>query len=186
LTKDIITLIQSVGAGLVPAHSLRIELDNSRGQYNVGEGLVPSLINKRSEIVLKLGYKTTAGNETSEAGTYWIDSWEYSSKPNMSRFILTCLDGLGLMDRWTARYQMRWNKDAVNPKNVWQILYQLLARVGIKLTNTPAKPQSSAINNFYPDFALDPGMPGDTAIRKLLSFVPDQLVFRGQEAFTRR
>jgi len=185
LTKDIITLIQSVGAGLVPAHSLRIELDNSRGQYNVGEGLVPSLINKRSEIVLKLGYKTTAGNETSEAGTYWIDSWEYSSKPNMSRFILTCLDGLGLMDRWTARYQMRWNKDAVNPKNVWQILYQLLARVGIKLTNTPAKPQSSAINNFYPDFALDPGMPGDTAIRKLLSFVPDQLVFRGQEAFTK-
>ena len=185
LTKDIITLIQSVGAGLVPAHSLRIELDNSRGQYNVGEGLVPSLINKRSEIVLKLGYKTTAGNETSEAGTYWIDSWEYSSKPNMSRFTLNCLDGWGLMDRWTARYQMRWNKDAVNPKSVWQILYQLLARVGIKLTNTPAKPQSSAINNFYPDFALDPGMPGDTAIRKLLSFVPDQLVFRGQEAFTK-
>jgi len=185
LTKDIVTLSQSIGAGLVPVHALRIELDNSKGLYNVGAGLVPALINKRSEIVLKLGYKTTAGDETSEAGTYWIDSWEYSSKPNMSRFTLNCLDGWGLMDRWTARYQMRWNKDAVNPRSVWQILYQLLARVGIKLTNTPSKPQSSAINNFYPDFTVNPGTRGNSAIRRLLSFVPDRLVFRGQEAFTK-
>jgi len=185
LTKDIVALTQSVGAGLVPAHALRIELDNSKGQYaSPGQGSLASL-RFRSEIVLELGYKTTAGKETSEAGTYWIDSWEYSSKPNMSRFILTCLDGWGLMDRWTARYQMRWNKDEVNPKSVWQILYQLLARVGVKLTNTPPKPQSSAINNFYPDFTVNPGTRGDSAIRKLLSFVPDQLVFRGQEAFTK-
>jgi hypothetical protein len=80
---------------------------------------------------------------------------------------------------------MRWNKDEVNPKSVWQILYQLLARVGIKLTNTPSKPQSSAINNFYPDFTINPGTKGDAAIRRLLSFVPDLLVFRGQEAFTK-
>jgi len=185
LTKDIVALTQSVGAGLVPAHALRIELDNSKGQYaSPGQGSLASL-RFRSEIVLKLGYKTTAGKETSEAGTYWIDSWEYSSKPNMSRFILTCLDGWGLMDRWIARYQMRWNKDDVNPKSVWQILYQLLARVGVKLTNTPPKPQSSAINNFYPDFTVNPGTGGDSAIRRLLSFVPDRLVFRGQEAFTK-
>jgi len=183
LTKDIVALTQSVGAGLVPAHALRIELDNSKGQYNVGEGLVPSLINKRSEIVLELGYKTTAGNETSEAGTYWIDSWEYSSTPNQSLFTIRCLDGWGLMDRWAARYQMRWNKDEVNPKSVWQILYQLLARAGIKLTNTPAKPQSSAINNFYPDFTVNSSTQGTRALNKLLSFVPDKLVFRGQEAF---
>jgi len=185
LTKDIVALTQSVGAGLVPAHALRIELDNSKGQYNVGEGLVPSLINKRSEIVLELGYKTTAGAETVEAGTYWIDSWEYSSTPNQSLFTIRCLDGWGLMDRWTARYQMRWNKDAVNPKNVCQILYQLLARAGIKLTNTPAKPRSSAINNFYPDFTVNSSTQGTRALNKLLSFVPDKLVFRGQEAFTK-
>jgi len=179
LTKDIVALSQFSHSTLV------LELDNSKGQYaNPGQGNLANL-KKRSEVVLKLGYKTTAGKETSGAGTYWIDSWEYSSKTNMSRFILTCLDGWGLMDRWSARYQMRWNKDEVNPKSVWQILYQLLARVGIKLTNTPAKPQSSAINNFYPDFAVNPGTKGDSAIRKLLSFVPDRLVFRGQEAFTK-
>jgi hypothetical protein len=176
---DIVSLSQSSPGTLV------LELNNSKGQYaSPGEGELASL-RFRSEIVLELGYKTAAGKETSEAGTYWIDSWEYSSKPNMSRFILTCLDGWGLMDRWTARYQMRWNKDEVNPKSVWQILYQLLARAGIKLTNTPPKPQSSAINNFYPDFTVNPGTGGDTAIRRLLSFVPDRLVFRGQEAFTK-
>jgi hypothetical protein len=179
LTGDIIALSQSSHSTLV------LVLDNSRGQYaSPGQGKLADL-KKRSEVVLKLGYKATAGNETSGAGTYWIDSWEYSSKPNMSRFILTCLDGWGLAGRWAARYQMRWNKDEVNPRSVWQILYQLLARVGIKLTNTPAKPQSSAINNFYPDFAINPGTRGGSAIRKLLSFVPDRLVFRGQEAFTK-
>jgi hypothetical protein len=172
---DIVSLTQSNPGTLV------LELNNSKGQYVP----IPSGLRFRSEIVLGLGYKTTAGNETSEAGTYWVDSWEYSSKPNMSRFMLTCLDGWGLMDRWSARYQMRWNKDEVNPKSVWQILYQLLARAGIKLTNTPAKPQSSAINNFYPDFTVNPCTPGDSAIRRLLSFVPDRLVFRGQEAFTK-
>jgi len=188
LTGDIVALsLQNVIASpdLSGRGNLVLELNNSKGQYaSPGEGVLASL-RFRSEIVLKLGYKTTAGKETSEAGTYWIDSWEYSSKPNMSRFVLTCLDGWGLMDRWTARYQMRWNKDEVNPKSVWQILYQLLARAGIKLTNTPPKPQSSAINNFYPDFTVNPGTAGDTAIRRLLSFVPDKLVFRGQKAFTK-
>jgi len=187
LTKDIVSLQQDVIASpdLSGRGNLVIELDNSKGQYaSPGEGSLASL-RFRSEIVLKLGYKTTAGNETSEVGTYWIDSWEYSSKPNMSRFILTCLDGRGLMDCWSARYQMRWNKNEVNPRSVWQILYQILARVGIKLTNTPPKPQSSAINDFYPDFAVNPDTSGDIAIKRLLSFVPDRLVFRGQEAFTR-
>jgi len=187
LTNDIVSLQQNVIAR--PDKSGRgnlvIELNNSKGQYaSPGEGEFASL-RFRSEIVLKLGYKTTVGDEAVEAGTYWIESWEYSSIPNKSLFTIHCLDGWGLMDRWTARYQMRWNKDEVNPRSVWQILYQLLARAGIKLTNTPPKPQSSAINNFYPDFTVNPGTGGDSAIVRLLSFVPDKLVFRGQEAFTK-
>lgn len=186
LTSDIVALSQSSPGTLV------LELDNSKGQYTLpGQGGLASL-RFRSEILLKLGYKTTAGSEAVEAGTYWIDLWEYQSvslrgesRRNLSTFTLFCLDGWGLMDRWTARYQMRWNKDEVNPKSVWQILYQVLARVGIKLTNTPSKPQSSVINNFYPDFTVTPGTQGGAAIRRLLSFVPDQLVFRGQEAFTK-
>jgi len=170
--------------GTQPA--LTLVLDNSQGQYaSPGEGALASL-RFRAEIVLKLGYKTTAGSETSEAGTYWVDGWQYSTtQQTQSTFTLFCLDGWGLMHRWTARYQMRWNKDDVNLKSVWQVLYQLLARVGICLTNEPSKPQSTAINNFYPDLVLDQGTPGTQALNKLLSFVPDGLVFRGQQAFTK-
>jgi hypothetical protein len=185
LTKDIVSLQQDVIArpDLSGRGNLVLELDNSKGEYAQPELL--NKLNKRYELVLKLGYKTTAGNEAIEAGIYWIDSWEYSSTPNHSLFTIHCVDGGGLMGKWSARYQMRWNKDEVNPKSVWQILYQLLARVGIKLTNTPPKPQSSAINNFHPDFTVNPGTPGTRALHKLLSFIADQFVFRGQEAFTK-
>jgi hypothetical protein len=167
--------------------SLTITLDNSRGRFaSPGAGELASL-RFRSEIVLRLGYRTTAGNETSHAGTYWIDSWEYHvpAQAGISTFTLHCLDGFGLMDRWSARFQMRWNTTAVDPHSVWQILYRLLARVGITLTNTPPQPQSSPINNFLPDFTLQPGTQGTRALNRLLSFVPDQLVFRSQEAFTK-
>jgi hypothetical protein len=189
LTKDILSLTQYKNSPLNirGERGVIIELDNSKGQYsNLAEHSPCECLGFRSEIVLKLGYKTPEGDLALEAGTYWIDSWQYlTTQQTQSTLKLFCLDGWGLMDRWSARYQMRWNKDEVNPKSVWQILYQILARVGICLTNTPPKPQSSAINNFYPDFTVNPGVTGDSAIRRLLSFVPDQLVFRGQEAFTK-
>ena len=165
--------------------SLIIELDNSTGCYATpGQGDLAAL-KKRSEVVLRLGYKTTQGNEASEAGTYWLDRWEYTSDLGLSTFRLFCIDGWGLADRWSARHQMRWNATEVGPKTVWQILKAILARTGILLTNTPPKPQSSAINNLCPDFTINPGTGGDAAIKRLLSFVPDKLVFRGQEAFTK-
>jgi hypothetical protein len=165
--------------------SLVLTLDNSKGQYaSPGVGALASL-RFRSEVALRLGYRTTAGAESVEGGTFWVDSWQHSSSPNQSLFTIHCLDGWGLMSRWSARYQMRWNKDDVNPKSVWQILYQLLARAGILLTNTPTKPQSSAVNNFYPDFSIYPGSNGTGALNRLLTFVPDKLVFRSQEAFTK-
>jgi len=165
--------------------TLAVDLDNSRGTYaNPGQGSLAQL-KKFSELILKLGYKTTAGNETSEAGTYWVNGWEYSSQPALSRFTLLCIDGSRLIDNWSARHQMRWNATAVGPKSVWQILKAILSRVGILLTNTPPKPQSSPLNNFYPDFTIPAGSGGTTAIRRLLSFVPDILVFRSQEAFTK-
>jgi hypothetical protein len=175
LTKDIISLTQHQNSPLIlrGERGVTIELNNSQGQYaSPGSGALVSL-RFRSEIILKLGYKTTAGSEAVEAGTYWIDSWQHSSQANISRFTLNCLDGWGLIDRWTARYQMRWNKDEVNPKSVWQILYQLLARVGIKLTNTPPSPspppsttstptspstlalkEAEHSTNFYPSFPI--------------------------------
>jgi hypothetical protein len=186
LSADIVSLEQNViASGASPRGNLIIELDNSTGKYaSPGAGSLASL-RFRAEIVLNLGYKTSIGNETSEAGTYWIDGWEYRSAPKESTFIITALDAWGLGSKWSARYQMRWNKDAVGPKNVWQIIYQVLARFGIRLWNNPAVTRSSAILNLYPDFTISPGTAGDTALRQLLDMVPDGLVVRGYTVFAK-
>jgi len=152
--------------------SLIIELDNSKAQYSTPP-------EKRSEVVLKLGYRTTAGNEAVEVGRYWLDSWQYSSSPNASILTLFCLDGLGLADKWTSRFQMRWPTN----KNVWEIIQEIICRWGINLTMPAGIPYSSASQNLYPDFTLPPGTAGDSALRRILAFIPDSLVFTGNEAY---
>ncbi len=170
--------------------TLVLELDNSRGQYaSLGTGGLTSL-RFRAELELELGYQTPAGAETVPAGRYWIDSWQYNSVPlkaagrraNTSTLTLYCLDGWSLANRWTPRYQMRWNHNGA-PVNVWGILYRILARIGIRLVT--GQPRSDPMLNFYPDYTLVPGQRGDTAIRRLLATVPDHLVFDGLEAWVK-
>jgi len=152
--------------------NLVIELDNSKAQYSTPP-------EKRSEVVLKLGYKTTAGNEAVEVGRYWLDSWEYSSSPNISILKLFCLDGQGLASQWSSRFLMRWPAN----KTVWEIVQEIICRWGINLTSPAGVPRSSAVDNLYPDFTLQPGTSGDSALRRILSFIPDSLVFTGNEAY---
>jgi hypothetical protein len=169
LTPNIVSLRMNV----IPAKAgIQIELDNSRAQY-------PTPPEKRSEVVLKLGYKTTAGNEAVEVGRYWLDSWEYSSSPNISILKLFCLDGQGLADKWTSRFLMRWPAN----KTVWEIIQEIICRWGINLTSPAGVPRSSAVDNLYPDFTLSPTTRGDAALRRILAFIPDSLVFIGNEAY---
>jgi len=167
LTHDILSLNVEPG-------TLNLELDNHKGQYATPPA-------KRSEVVLKLGYKTTAGSEAVEVGRYWIDSWEYSSSPNTSLITLHCLDGQGLADKWSARFQMRWPAN----KRVWEIIQEIICRWGINLTSPGGVPKSSAVDNLYPDFTIQPGTSGDAALRRILSFVPDALIFDGSEAYVK-
>jgi hypothetical protein len=175
---DIIRVHQLVGAGLVPAHALQIELDNSRAHF-------PTLPPNGSEIVLKLGYKTTAGAESSNAGHYWIDSSRFTSSENTSVLIINATDIWGLAARWTARYVLRWNYTSPPvPCRVWAILYQLLGRFGIPLHNGVA-PQSDTMDNFYPKYLVRGGSHGHTQVRRILSFVTDGLVQREAFAFVK-
>ncbi|MFO7772647.1 MAG: hypothetical protein R6V59_01670 [Dehalococcoidia bacterium] len=191
ISGDIMSLKLQAGVIASPDLSGRgnlvIELDNSEGQYaDPGAGALASL-RFRAEIQLRLGYRTTllpAGEETVDTGTFWIDSWQYSSTPGRSLFTIHCLDGWGLARAWTAQHQLRWNGPGATPHEVWAILYMILARFGIRLRDG-AWPRSNPMLNFYPDFTLAPGTRGDTAIRRLLSMVPDRLVFLGQDAFVK-
>jgi len=172
LTDDIISLTHSLPA---TRYALVITLDNSSGQHATPP-------KKRSEVVLQLGYKTTEGNLAIEVGRYWIDGWEYSSSPNQSLFTIYCLDGHGLSRKWSARYQMRWNQSAVSPKTVSDILAALLCRWGIYYYNA-GKPRSDPLDNLYPDFIVQPGTAGDAAVRRLLSMIPDGLIYEGCKAY---
>jgi len=167
LTQDILSLN-------VERRTLNIELNNSSAQYSTPPA-------KRSEVVLKLGYKTSEGSEAVEVGRYWIDSWEYSSSPNTSTLTLVCLDGQGLADKWSARFQMRWPAN----KRVWEIIQEIICRWGINLTSPGGVSKSSAVDNLYPDFTLQPGTRGDAALRRILSFIPDALIFDGNEAYVK-
>jgi len=169
LTQDILSLTLNVEPG-----TLNIELDNSSAQYSTPP-------EKRSEVVLKLGYKTPNGDEAVEVGRYWIDSWEYSSSPNASILALFCLDGQGLADKWSARFQMRWPAN----KRVWEIIQEIICRWGINLIMPAGVPYSSASQNLYPDFTIQPGTRGDAALRHILSFIPDSLIFNGSEAYVK-
>jgi len=167
LTQDILSLN-------VERRTLNIELNNSSAQYATPPA-------KRSEVVLKLGYKTSEGSEAVEVGRYWIDSWEYSSTPNASLITIRCLDGQGLAGKWSARFQMRWPAD----KRVWEIIQEIICRWGINLTSPGGVPKSSAVDNLYPDFTIQPGTTGDAALRRILSFIPDALIFDGNEAYVK-
>jgi len=165
--------------------SLTLELDNSKGQFAApGTGALASL-QKRSEVVLRLGYKTPEGNLALPAGTYWIDGWEYRSHVNTSVFVLRCTDFWGLASAWSARYSLRWNYTAFQPCRVWEILYQLLGRFGIRLWNNPEVPQSVDMNNYYPKFLSRGGTNAATQLRRLLDFVTDGLVPREALCFAK-
>jgi hypothetical protein len=139
--------------------SLVIALDNSRGYFaSPGEGPLASL-RFRSEIALKLGYRTTAGAESVANLNYWVDSWDYRSDLNTSVFTLRCLDQWGLASAWSARYSLRWNYTTFQPCRVWEILYQFLGRLGIRLWNNGAVPQSDPMNNYYPKSSYREGAP---------------------------
>jgi hypothetical protein len=157
--------------------SLVLQLDNSKGYFAApGEGDLASL-RFRAEVQLRLGYKTTSGPEALDNLTYWIDSWKYSTTQQaQSTLTLFCVDLWGLASQWAARYSLRWNYTTFQPCRVWEILYQFLGRLGIRLWNNGAAPQSDPMNNYYPKFLSRGGALADTQLRRLLSFVTDGLV----------
>jgi len=165
--------------------SLVLQLDNSKGYFaSPGEGALASL-RFRAEIQLRLGYKTTQGPESFANLTYWIDSWQYTSGPNRSALTLRCVDLWGLASQWAARYSLRWNYTTFQPSRVWEILYQFLGRLGIRLWNNPNSPKSSTIDDYYPKFLSRGGTMADTQLRRLLSFVTDGLVPRRALSFAK-
>jgi hypothetical protein len=196
LTPYIVSLHQRISSpstgDVVRGFSVVLELDNSQGQFNPDVILSGAKnLKKCAEIQLRLGYKTTAGTESVANLNYWVDSWQYACHPersegsNQSTLTLFCVDFWGLAAAWSARYSLRWNCTAFQPCRVWEILYQLLGRLGIRLWNNPSAPKSSTIDNYYPKFLSRGGTHADTQLGRLLGFVTDKLVPREALCFAK-
>jgi len=148
-----------------------VTLRNEDGRYkDIGSG-DHATIKEGSQLLIRPGYRTTAGAEFSLGPAYWIEGWEYVSEAGRSHFLLHGRDGWWLLDRWRARRQFGW---AQGEKNIFQLLSFVFARAGLELS---AFSSSGALVNQYPAFTIHPRESGATTVRRLLRMVPDALFF---------
>ncbi len=175
-TEDVISLRQETGEN---SGGLTVELRNDDGRYAApGQGDLAALV-VGCEIDFSPGYVTVAGNEYSAGLTFTLESQEHISSGGKAVLVLHARDGWAILENWKAGRQLRWNKD-IGTNSIRDIIAFVLARVGVKLEVIS---QSSTITGFYPDFTVNPGNDGRTAIKKLLSFVPDVIFMEGNTAY---
>lgn len=176
LTDDVLSLKQELSES---SGKLTVELRNDNGKYaSPGQGSL-SLLDIGGEINFSPGYVTSQGNEVSSGLVYLLEAYQHKSAPGESSLILHASDEWLRLDKWRARHQFRWNKDA-GTTSVKDIIAFVLARVGLKLE---VKSQSSVITGYCPDFTINPNNSGTTIIAKLLSFVPDVIFIEGNKAY---
>ena len=169
----------------------KIVLDNTAGKYNSFDKL-------GWEVRISPGYHTGRingggtgwdgkGNEWSPGSAYWITDYKFVSPPwyplrmiyppgIMGTLVLYTEDPWKMLKRWKARRKYSW---AAGSKNLSQMLNFLFARVGLEFS---AFSNSTAMLNFYPAFEMKQGYSAYWAVKKILSWVPDVLFFRGHYA----
>lgn len=176
LTGDVLAVRQESEAA---SGKLVVELRNDAGQYNSpGQGEL-SVLEIGCQLEFSPGYRTDNGDEASAGQHFVLAGYEHTSAGGSASLILHARDGWAAIAGWRARHQFRWNKDA-EEMSVRDILAFVLSRVGLKIV---VKSGSSVITGFYPDFTINSGNTGETILRKLLSFVPDELFIEGATAY---
>ncbi|PPD58021.1 hypothetical protein [Dehalogenimonas etheniformans] len=144
-----------------------IELDNS----NLG----PSPAAPGDEVIVSPGYITDDGAETSEGLSFTISRIERSN----GKILIEASDGWQKLKGWRAKNLFRWNASA-SITSIKDIIAWVVGRVGLRLEVVLA---SDTIETLCPDFCLNPGADGFSAVRRLLSMVPDRLFIEGSAAY---
>jgi len=180
ISDDVIEIKKSA-KGWLYRESDTIILNNTDGKYNAFDKM-------GHEVLISWGYYTAAGVEYSAGPGYWITSWEHSSYfgvRGLARardypfptLTIKCSTGWDILSRWRARLEYSW---AAGEKNIFKLLTWIFARVGLELS---AFSNSDSMVNFYPAFTIKKGSRGRTAVKKLLSWVRDKLLFRGHYGY---
>jgi len=158
---------------------LTVELDNSKGTYNApGEGSL-AVLKRGARVNLHLGYKTTSGDQLSEAARYFIEDMEYKRDPNTSAFILHCVDAWGLLQAYRFNKPVEWNMGS-DEFTCYQLIEKVVQSVGGTLGY---KSRSSLITSLYPKLEVSAGESAASILRRLLAMVPDVIYFFGLDAY---
>jgi hypothetical protein len=176
LTVDVTAARQKAGEA---GGGLTVELANDDGKYAAPGEDDLAVLDIGCQIDFSPGYVTSAGNESSDGLSFFLESYEHTSAGGKASLVLRAVDGWEALEKWQARHQFRWNKTA-DDTSVRGIIRFILARVGIGLEVIS---ESSVITGFYPDFTVSPGDSGREVIIKLLSFVSDRLFIEGNTAY---
>ena len=158
---------------------LEVELDNSKGTYNSpGSGAI-AVLKRGARVNLHLGYKTTSGDQLSEAARYFIEAMEYKRDPNISNFIMHCVDAWGLLQRYQFNKPVEWNSGS-DDFTCYQLIEKVMQAVGGTLGY---KSRSSLITSLYPRLEVGAGEAASSVLKRLLNLVPDVIYFFGLDGY---
>ncbi|MDD5190484.1 MAG: hypothetical protein PHE50_05515 [Dehalococcoidales bacterium] len=158
---------------------LTVELNNTGGKYAFPGSGTLEMLDIGGALACNPGYRTAAGNETSEGLVFRIAAYEHINLNGENSLVVTAVDGWQDLADWRARHQFRWNASApVN--NVKYLLCFVLARAGLRLEVIS---ESLTVNDYCPDFTIHRGDSGLAIINRLLSFVPDVILIEGGTAY---
>jgi hypothetical protein len=158
---------------------LTVELDNSKGTYNSpGTGSL-AVVKRGSRVNLHLGYKTPSGDRLSEASRYFIEAMEYKRDPNISNFIMHCVDAWGLLQRYQFPKPVEWNIGS-DDFTCYQLIEKVMQTVGGTLSY---KSRSGLITSLYPRLEVGAGESAASVLKGLLGMVPDVIYFFGLEGY---
>jgi hypothetical protein len=158
---------------------LEVELENSKGTYN-SPGSGPLAVLKRgARVNLFIGYKTTSGDQLSEAARYFIEAYEYKRDPNIQSFIMRCIDAWGLLERYRFNKPVEWNVGS-DEFTCYQLIEKVIQSVGGTLAY---KSRSDLITSLYPKLDVGAGESSASVLRRLLNLVTDVIYFFGLDGY---
>ena len=158
---------------------LVVELDNSKGTYN-SPGSGPLAVMKRgARVNIFIGYKTTSGDQLSEASRYFIEGMEYLRHPNEALFIMRCVDAWWLLQRYQFNKPVEWNVSS-DDFTCYQLMEKAVQAVGGTLSY---RSRSSLITSLYPRLEVGAGESAAGVLKRLLNLVPDVIYFFGLDGY---
>jgi hypothetical protein len=155
--------------------TIQILLNNFDWYFNtVGSGALAN-IKLGAQIEVSLGYVIDDVETTNLNSKYYIKKLGKTRWDNTSMFVITGIDAWGLLDEYKFPCPVLWN-EYFDEKSIWDMLVLINQAIGGTLSYVT---RSTSITTLYPYIDIKTNESAANVARRLLSFVPDVLIFDG-------